>query len=110
MRLRTFGTRGSGDTSLRGRSCGRSSAFDTEEPLEGKDDDIVVVVGLLRGTVRLSGAPVEQRIGLVYELRDRKIRYCRAYRDPQDALAAAGLGDEADAAKADEQKLVRRPD
>jgi ketosteroid isomerase-like protein len=74
--------------------------FDTEEALEGEDDDIVVVVGFLRGTGRRSGTPVEQRIGLVYELRGRKIRYCRAYRDPQDALAAAGLGDEADAAQA----------
>ena len=50
--------------------------FDTEEALEGKDYDIVV--GFLRGTGRGSGARVEQRIGLVYELRGRKIRYCRA--------------------------------
>ena len=46
---------------------------------------------LERGTGRLSGAPVEQRIGRVYGLRGGKIRYCRAYRDPQDALVAAGL-------------------
>jgi ketosteroid isomerase-like protein len=66
--------------------------FDIEQMLEGKDNDVVVLVGVLRGTGRLSGVSVEQRIGLVYELHGRKIRYCRAYRDPQDALSAAGLG------------------
>jgi ketosteroid isomerase-like protein len=66
--------------------------FDTEQVLEGKDKDVVVLVGFLRGTGRVSGVSVEQRIGLVYELRGRKIRYCRAYSDPQDALSAAGLG------------------
>jgi ketosteroid isomerase-like protein len=62
-----------------------------ERVLEGKDDDVVVAVGRLKGEGRGSGVPVEQRIGIVYELRGRKIRYCRAYPDPQKALEAAGL-------------------
>jgi ketosteroid isomerase-like protein len=64
--------------------------FDVEQALEGRGDDIVVVVGFLRGRGRTSGVSIEQRIGLVYEVRGRKIRHCRAYRDPQNALAAAG--------------------
>jgi ketosteroid isomerase-like protein len=65
--------------------------FDVEQTLAGSHDNIVVVVGFLRGRGRSSGVLVEQRIGLVYELRGRRIRHCRAYRDPQNALAAAGL-------------------
>ena len=65
--------------------------FDTEQILEGEDDDVVVAVGCLRGEGRGSGALVEQRIGMVYELRGRKVRSCRAYPDPKDALEAAGL-------------------
>jgi ketosteroid isomerase-like protein len=65
--------------------------FDAERILEGKDDDVVVAVGFLRGEGRGSGVPVEQRIGLVYELRGQKVLHCRAYRDPKDALEAVGL-------------------
>lgn len=65
--------------------------FDAEQILEGRDDDVVVAVGFLRGQGRESGVPVEQRIGLVYELRDGKVRNCRAYPDPKDALEAVGL-------------------
>ena len=65
--------------------------LDIERILEGKDDDVVVAVGLLRGEGRGSGILVEQRVGMVFELRGRKIRYCRAHPDPKDALEAAGL-------------------
>jgi ketosteroid isomerase-like protein len=65
--------------------------FETERILEGKDEDVVVTVGLLRGEGRASGVLVEQRVGMVYKLRGRKIRYCRAYREPREALEAVGL-------------------
>jgi len=65
--------------------------FDAERILEGNNDDVVVAVGLLRGEGRASGVLVEQRIGNVYELCDGKIRYCRSYLDPKDALKVVGL-------------------
>jgi ketosteroid isomerase-like protein len=67
--------------------------FDPERILEGKDDEVVVAVGCLRGEGRQSTIPVEQRIGLVYKLRSRKVWFCRAYRDPKDALEAVGLSE-----------------
>jgi ketosteroid isomerase-like protein len=65
--------------------------FETERILKGKDEDVVVAVGLLRGEGRGSGVLVEQRVGMVYKLRGRRIRYCRAYREPRDALETVGL-------------------
>ena len=38
-----------------------------------------------------SGVPHEHLWGYLVELRDRRIVYCRAYYDPEEALAAAGL-------------------
>jgi ketosteroid isomerase-like protein len=65
--------------------------FETERILECKDEDVVVTVGLLRGEGRASGVLVEQSVGMVYKLRGRKIRYCRAYHEPSHALETAGL-------------------
>jgi ketosteroid isomerase-like protein len=65
--------------------------FDAERISGGKDGNVVVTVGLLRGEGRESGVLVEQRIGMVFKLRGRKIRYCRAYPDPKEALEAVGL-------------------
>ena len=65
--------------------------LDIERILEGKDEDVVVAVGCLRGEGRGSGVLVEQRIGIVYELRGGKVRNCRAYPEPKDALEAVGL-------------------
>jgi ketosteroid isomerase-like protein len=67
--------------------------LDVERILEGKEDDVVVAVGCLRGEGRGSGVQVEQRVGIVYGLRGEKVRYCRAYPDPAEALEAAGLRD-----------------
>jgi ketosteroid isomerase-like protein len=64
--------------------------FDPERILEGKDDDVVVAVGFLRGLGRGSAVPVEQRIGLIYRFRGQGVRHCRAYADPEVALEAAG--------------------
>src|SRR5688500_9123818 len=58
--------------------------FEPERIVEGKDNDVVVAVGSLRGEGKGSGVLVEQRIGILYELCGRKIRYCRAYLEPRD--------------------------
>jgi len=63
------------------------------EDIRESGDDIVVVVGVLVGQGRASGVPVEQSIGMVQEVRDGKIRSCRAYSDPTEALEAAGLSE-----------------
>jgi ketosteroid isomerase-like protein len=65
--------------------------FEVERILEGINGDVVVAVGLLRGRGQASGVLIDQRLGVVFELRDRKIRFCRSYSDPEDALEAAGL-------------------
>jgi ketosteroid isomerase-like protein len=65
--------------------------LDIERILEGHGDDVVVGVGVLRGEGRGSGVLVEQRIGIVWKLHGDKIRHCRAYADPKDALEDAGL-------------------
>ncbi len=67
--------------------------LEAERMLEGKDDDVVVAVGSLRGEGRGSGVLVEQRVGMLFQLRGRRFRYCRAYPNPEDALEAAGLRD-----------------
>jgi ketosteroid isomerase-like protein len=71
----------------------REIRFEPERMLEGKHDGFVVAVGCLRGEGRGSGVQVEQRIGIVYELRGRKMRYCRAYPEPREALEAVGLSE-----------------
>jgi ketosteroid isomerase-like protein len=69
----------------------RELRFELERVVEGTDGAVVVAIGRLRAVGRTSGAVVEQRIGLVYELRGGKIHRCRSYPDPSDALAAAGM-------------------
>jgi ketosteroid isomerase-like protein len=64
--------------------------FRPERVLEGKDDDVVVAVGVLIGRGRGSSVPVEQRVGLVYRFRGQRVRHCRAYGDPEVALEEAG--------------------
>jgi len=67
--------------------------FDVERILEGIGGDVVVAVGLLRGRGQASGVLIDQRLGVVFELRDRKIRICRSYSDPEDALKVVGLAE-----------------
>jgi ketosteroid isomerase-like protein len=52
---------------------------------------LLVVVFLLRG--KRSGAPVEQRIGIVMTLRDGKVVRTETYPSRQEALEALGLPD-----------------
>jgi uncharacterized protein len=54
-------------------------------------DDKVVVVLIMGGTGRASGAPVEERIAHLWTIRDGRAISLQVYSDPADALAAAGL-------------------
>ena len=65
--------------------------FAPERIVPGRGHHVVVAVGCLKGKGRGSHVVVEQRIGILFELRDHKIRHCRSYPDPSDALEAAGL-------------------
>ena len=67
--------------------------LDIERIVQGKDPDVVVTVGLLSGVGRGSGVRVEQTLGMVHELRGGKVRRCRAYPDPKEALEAVGLSE-----------------
>ena len=67
--------------------------LEVDRILEGKSDGVLAVIGLLRGKGRGSGVLVEQKIGMVFELHDRKVRSCRAYSDPAEALEAVGLSE-----------------
>jgi ketosteroid isomerase-like protein len=70
------------------------SVFDAweEEWLAVHDaGDRVVVVQQQRGRAKSSGAVVDMTIGMVYVLREGMITRHEIYRDPADALKAAGL-------------------
>jgi ketosteroid isomerase-like protein len=54
-------------------------------------DDVVVVLGRLRGRSRGGGVPVESPVGAVWELRGAEVRRLRAFLDHDEALRAAGM-------------------
>ena len=54
-------------------------------------DDRVLVLGCFEARGRGSGMDIRFPVGWVVQLRDEKIIELRAYSDPQQALAAAGL-------------------
>ncbi len=56
-------------------------------------DDRVAATFRLVGTGRQSGVRAGQTIGLAYRMRDRKLWRMRSYREPGDALEAAGLSE-----------------
>ena len=55
-----------------------------------KDDQIVVIL-TMTGRGRASGVPVEERIAHLWTMRGGRAVELRAFTDPADALAAAGL-------------------
>jgi ketosteroid isomerase-like protein len=59
-------------------------------PIDRGDD--VVVTYRVHGRGRGSGVAVDQRITLVWTLRDRKVARVRAYLERAEALEVAGLG------------------
>ena len=63
--------------------------FEIEELLDAGDK----VVAFIRasGWGRESGLPVDQRLPSVWTVRDRRVVRVAGYRDPSDALRAAGL-------------------
>ena len=54
-------------------------------------DGLVVLVYRMAGHGRGSGVPVEQDFGIVFRLRDGYLERGETYREPDDALEAAGL-------------------
>jgi ketosteroid isomerase-like protein len=62
--------------------------------IEGVTDaggDQVVVFFRLRGTARVSGVPVDERMTTVFRLREGRLHRMVVYRDRDEALEAAGL-------------------
>src|SRR5512132_1133234 len=55
------------------------------------DDERLVSTYRMVGTGKLSGAPIEQPVGVTYTFREGKMWRVRSYRDPRDALEAVGL-------------------
>jgi ketosteroid isomerase-like protein len=55
-------------------------------------DDVVVMLGGLRGHGKNSGATVDASLGMVFDLREGQISRIRGYLDHAEALRAAGAG------------------
>ena len=60
------------------------------EVLDAGDAHVAATFAIV-GTGRRSGAPVKHEIGVVYTLRDGRLRRLRSYADPAEALEAVGL-------------------
>jgi ketosteroid isomerase-like protein len=54
-------------------------------------DNRVVVFFHLRGTARVSGVPVDERVTTVFHLREGRLYRMVVYRDRHEALVAVGL-------------------
>jgi ketosteroid isomerase-like protein len=61
------------------------------EALRDLDDDRVLVLGLIMGRGRASGAEVRAELGQVFTFRDGQVVSYRGYLDRADALEAVGL-------------------
>jgi ketosteroid isomerase-like protein len=64
--------------------------MDVEELVDA-GGDTVVAIGQLQARGRASGAELDLRVGIVFTLRDGRIRRTHTYFDPADAFEAAGL-------------------
>jgi ketosteroid isomerase-like protein len=53
--------------------------------------DLVLAVGRLHYRGKASGVEMDMRLGWVFRFRQGKLVYLRAFRDPEEALAAVGL-------------------
>jgi ketosteroid isomerase-like protein len=63
--------------------------FEVEEPIPTDDGVLAFVRARLRG--RVSGVAIEDRVALLFALRDGKITRMQTYSDREEALEAAGL-------------------
>jgi ketosteroid isomerase-like protein len=66
---------------------------DIEKMIDAGGDKVVVFFRL-RGTARVSGVPVDERVTTVFELRKGRLYRMVVFRDPAEALRAAGLQNE----------------
>ena len=64
------------------------------DPIEAGEGDVVATYRV-HGRGRGSGVPVDQRLTLVWSVRDRKVARVRAYGDRAQALEAVGLSESA---------------
>jgi ketosteroid isomerase-like protein len=62
------------------------------EEAESLEDDLVVVVGRISGRARASGVETEQRLAILYTVREGRIVRGREYMTKDEALAAAAQG------------------
>ena len=67
-------------------------SFEPEEFLDAGEDRVVAILRM-KAKGRGSGAEVERRDAILYQLRDRKIVRLDYYNDVKQALEAAGLAD-----------------
>ena len=65
-----------------------------DEALDAGGETVVLVVRV-RGRGKASGIPVEHRFGQVWTVAAGSVQGIVSYRDPDEALAVAGLGDTA---------------
>jgi ketosteroid isomerase-like protein len=63
---------------------------DIEEMIDAGDNRVVVFFHL-RGTARVSGGPVDERVTTVFHLREGRLYRMVVYRDRHEALVAVGL-------------------
>jgi len=63
---------------------------EVEEVTDAGSDQVIVFFRLL-GTARTSGAPVDERVTTVFQLREGRLHRMVVYRDRDEALEAAGL-------------------
>jgi ketosteroid isomerase-like protein len=55
--------------------------------------DVVVMLGGLKGRGKGSGVPVDAALGMVFDFREAKISRIRGYLDHDEALRAAGVSE-----------------
>jgi ketosteroid isomerase-like protein len=53
--------------------------------------DLILAVGRVHYRGKASGVELEASVGWVFRFRDGRVLYLRAFRDPEQALAAIGL-------------------
>jgi uncharacterized protein len=84
----------------RGHEGVRRWVRDAEDEIEGMlvrtdelrgTGDVVVVLGAIHGRLRASGIELDMPAAWLVRLEAGKVRYLRAYSDPSEALADAGL-------------------
>jgi ketosteroid isomerase-like protein len=87
-----------GADSIEGYLADLEDAFEDwhteQERYLAADDERVVVLYHIVGRGKGSGVPIDQPVGIVWTLRDRRLLLGQAYLDQEQALEAAGLANQ----------------